>query len=179
MRGFVVAVGVKRGPFRGKVAATATAPALAGQREDSMGLARTLIGMVMVAMLLLSPVRAQTAPMEDEAAWQGVISAQIEAFRTGDATSAFGYAASGFKRSIPDADTFYALILGTGYAPIAQSSNHSFGQFEMVDDQRVMQIVRLVGAEDGRFDALYQLVREVDGWRVLGVQLQRSTAIDI
>lgn len=144
-----------------------------------MRLARTLIGVIALAMLLLAPVRAQTPSTGDEAAWQGVISAQIEAFRTGDATGAFGYAAAGFKLSFPDAEMFYAAILGTGYAPIAQSSTHSFGQFRMVDEAQVMQIVRLLGAEDGRFDALYQLVREPDGWRVQGVQLQKSTAIDI
>lgn len=148
-----------------------------------MRLARRLIGIIapaiLLVMLLLVPARAQAPVAGDEAAWQGVISAQIEAFRGGDAAGAFGYAASGFKLSFPNAETFYAVILGTGYAPIAQSSNHSFGQFRMVDEAQVMQIVRLVGADDGRFDALYQSVREPEGWRVQGVQLQKSTAIDV
>ena len=144
-----------------------------------MRLARTLLGVIALAMLMLAPVRAQAPAVADEADWQRVITAQIEAFRGGDATGAFGYAAAPFKLSFPDAETFYAVILGTGYAPIAQSSNHSFGQFRLVDEALVMQIVRLVGAEDGRFDALYQLVREPDGWRVQGVQLQKSSAIDI
>lgn len=144
-----------------------------------MRLARTLIGVMALAMLLLAPVRAQGPDSAAEAGWQEVISAQIEAFRSGDANGAFGYAAAGFKTSFPDAETFYAVILGTGYAPIAQSSGHSFGQFKLVDGGQVMQIVRLVGAEDGRFDALYQLVKEPDGWRVLGVQLQKSSAIDV
>ena len=144
-----------------------------------MRLAGTLIGVIALAMMMLAPVRAQAPATGDEAAWQQVISAQIEAFRTGDATGAFGYAAAGFKLSFPDAESFYAVILGTGYAPIAQSSSHSFGRFEMVDAAQVMQVVRLMGAEDGRFDALYQLVREPEGWRVQGVQLQKSSAIDI
>lgn len=143
-----------------------------------MRLAKILIGVVALAMLLMVPVRAQT-PTENETAWQEVISAQIEAFRSGDAPGAFGFAAAGFKLTFPDAETFYAVILGTGYAPIAESSSHSFGQFRLVGVGQVMQIVRLVGAEDGRFDALYQLVREPEGWRVQGVQLQKSSAIDI
>ena len=144
-----------------------------------MRLARTLIGVIALAMLMLAPARAQAPTTGDEAAWQQVISAQIEAFRSGDAPGAFSYAAAGFQLSFPDAETFYAVILGTGYAPIAQSSSHSFGRSEMVGETQVMQIVRLVGAEDGRFDALYQLVKEPEGWRVQGVQLQKSTAIDI
>jgi hypothetical protein len=172
MRSFVVADGVKRGRFRGKVAA-------APKREDSMRLAKTLIVVIALAMLLLVPARAQSPDAVAEAAWQEVISAQIEAFRSGDAGGAFGYAAAGFKTSFPDAETFYAVILGTGYAPIAQSSSHSFGQFKLVAGEQVIQIVRLAGAEDGRFDALYQLVKEPEGWRVLGVQLQKSSAIDI
>ena len=144
-----------------------------------MRLARTLLGVIALAVMLLVPARAQTPAASDEAAWQAVISGQIEAFRTGDATGAFGYAAAGFKLSFPDAETFYAVILGTGYAPIAQSSTHSFGRFQQVNEAQVMQVVRLVGAEDGRFDALYQLVLEPEGWRVQGVQLQKSTAIDI
>lgn len=144
-----------------------------------MRLARTLIGVIALALLLLAPARAQAPAAGDEAAWQEVISGQIEAFRSGDATGAFGYAAAPFKLSFPDAETFYAVILGTGYAPIAQSSSHSFGRSEMVGEAQVMQIVRLVGAEDGRFDALYQLVLEPEGWRVQGVQLQKSSAIDI
>jgi hypothetical protein len=137
-----------------------------------------MIGIIALTLLMVAPARAQQAPEVGEAEWQAVISAQIEAFRSGDAAGAFDYAAAGFKLSFPNAETFYAVILGTGYAPIAQSSSHSFGQSTMVDETQVMQIVRLVGA-DGRFDALYQLVREPEGWRVLGVQLQKSTAIDV
>ena len=144
-----------------------------------MRLARTLIGIIALAMVLLAPVWAQAPAASQESAWQEVISGQIEAFRGGDAAGAFGYAAAGFKLSFPDAETFYAVILGTGYAPIAQSSSHSFGQFRLVEDTQVIQLVRLVGAEDGRFDALYQLVKEPDGWRVQGVQLKKSAAIDI
>ena len=144
-----------------------------------MRLTRILIAAVAMAILLLAPARAQDKAATDEAAWQAVISGQLEAFRTGDAAGAFDYAAAGFKLSFPNAETFYAVILGTGYAPIAQSSSHSFGQFRMVNEEQVMQIVRLMGADDGRFDALYQLIREPEGWRVQGVQLQKSRAIDI
>lgn len=137
----------------------------------------SLVGILAIVVMAFAPVSAQDdtgAPV----AWQEVISSQIEAFREGDAPRAFGYAAAGFKASFPDAETFLAVIVGSGYAPIAQSSRHSFGRYQLVDGVMVVQVVEFSGSE-GRHEAIYQLVLEPDGWRVQGVQLKASDVVDV
>ena len=62
-----------------------------------------------------------TPPAEivpDPSAWQNVITGQIEAFRHGDAPTAFGFAAAPFQTAFPDAVTFMESIAASGYTPI-------------------------------------------------------------
>ena len=123
-----------------------------------------------------------TPPAEivpDPSAWQNVITGQIEAFRHGDAPTAFGFAAAPFQTAFPDAMTFMESIAASGYTPIFTSVSHSFGKFTKLDDQTVMQIVNLVGAKQELFDAVYQLTKEAGGWRVVGVQLMKSNGIAV
>jgi hypothetical protein len=125
---------------------------------------------------------AGTSPADvvpDPSAWQNVITGQIEAFRHGDAPTAFGFAAAPFQTAFPDAVTFMESIAASGYTPIFTSVSHSFGKFTKLDDQTVMQIVNLVGAKQELFDAVYQLTKEPGGWRVVGVQLMKSNGIAV
>lgn len=112
-------------------------------------------------------------------AWQGTITAQIEAFRTHDSNMALSMAGKAFRASFPDAETFYLTIVHSGYAPIALSRTHQFGDYRMVDADTVMQEVKLIGADQSLYSAQYLLGREPDGWRVEGVQLKDEKAIGI
>lgn len=133
-------------------------------------LAATVIGLGVLAV----PALAQEPPETDTAAWQEVISGQIRAFRAGDAPAAFNYAGAAFRVSFQNAEVFFETIVRSGYAPIMESHSHSFGDYQMVGDTAVLQLVRLVGNDLQLYEAVYQLVEEPDGWRVQGVQLFRQ-----
>ena len=109
--------------------------------------------------------------------WQAVITSQIEAFRTRNATAAFAYAAGAFHTAFPSAEAFFSAIIGSGYAPIMESRSHSFGPYQQVNENVVLQAVRFIGPDSVLYDAIYQLNREPDGWRVGGVQLVKTTGM--
>ena len=150
---------------------------------------RLLRALVVVALALGSPaVVAQDAvapgdaaeSMEaPEAAWQDVISMQIQAFRDGDGLVALSFAGAGFQAAYQDPNRFYADIVNSGYAPLVQSRSHSFGAFQRVGEVGVMQLVTIVGPDQHLYSAIYQLSREPDGWRVQGVQLTEEQGIGI
>lgn len=125
------------------------------------------------------PVAAPGDIVPDPTEWQAVISEQIDAFRNGDAPTAFSFAAAPFQKAFPDAITFMQSIAASGYAPIFTSVSHSFGKFTKLDDQTVMQIVTLIGSKQELFDAVYQLTKEPGGWRVSGVQLMRANGMAV
>lgn len=133
----------------------------------SLGMALALIG---------SPARAG-----DDAAfpWQAVITSQIQAFRDHDAPAAFDHAGIAFQVAFPDAQAFFVAIVGSGYAPIMESSSHSFGAFSLLGEDGVMQQVRFVGSDHSLYDALYRLTEEAGRWRVQGVQLAARRGVAI
>jgi hypothetical protein len=111
--------------------------------------------------------------------WQTVITAQIEAFRDGDGVAALEWAGAGFKTQFEDPDLFYQAILASGYEPIVNSRSHSFGDFQQVGEMGAIQVVRLVGPDQGLYEALYQMLEEADGWRVQGVALREEEGLGI
>lgn len=125
------------------------------------------------------PAAAPADVLPDPAAWQSVITGQIEAFRHGDAPTAFSYASAPFQKAFPDAMTFMEAIAASGYLPIFTSVSHSFGKFTKLDDQTVVQVVILIGAKQELFDAIYQLTKEPGGWRVTGVQLVQENGMAV
>jgi hypothetical protein len=128
-------------------------------------------------LLAVTPVLGQDAA--PEAAWQKVISSQIEAFRQGDAPEAFAYAGAGFQSSFPNAMAFFEAIIGSGYAPIMTSKTHSFGAFERLGETAVVQVVKFVGPNQELYEAIYQLSQEPEGWRVQGVQLNSPNGLGV
>ncbi|HVY51648.1 MAG TPA: DUF4864 domain-containing protein, partial [Devosia sp.] len=62
---------------------------------------------------------------------------------------------------------------------IAQSRSQSFGPYRLVAPDMVLQQVELVGNDSTVYEALYQLAREPDGWRVYGVQLTRTSGLGV
>lgn len=134
-------------------------------------LAFLLIGL---SMLTLS-AQAEDVPKP----WQDVITSQIQAFRDHDAPAALSYAGRGFQATFPSPEAFFVSIISSGYAPIMESSSHSFGEFTMVGDTSVAQEVKLVGQDQKFYEALYLLTREETGWRVQGVRLVATDAVGI
>jgi hypothetical protein len=137
--------------------------------------ARALLAVVMLTSLALAGEDA--AKPED--AWQAVVTTQIEAFRSGDAATAFGIAAAPFHAAFGSAEEFYAVIAGSGYGPLVTSVSHDFGTFERPDERTVLQVVNIQGNDQRRFRAVYQLTMEVSGWKVEGVSLLADQGIAV
>ena len=114
-----------------------------------------------------------------ETPWQDVITGQIVAFRTHDAPGAFQYAAAAFQTAFPNAEAFFATIIGSGYGPIMDSTGHTFGDFTKLDEHSVAQEVMFTGKDLSRYEAIYILTEEEKGWRVSGVQLVKTPGIAI
>lgn len=140
-------------------------------------LTRSTIAFFFLSLFVAAPaVRAQDAP---QGAWQDVITGQIQAFRDGDAPAALSYAARGFKAMFPSPESFFISIISSGYAPIMNSRSHSFGTFQMMSEDSVAQLVRLVDKEQKLYEAVYMLREEDEGWRVQAVQLVQTAAVGI
>jgi hypothetical protein len=136
---------------------------------------------VFLALALMMTLLLPTAAQDDVTPWQAVVTGQIEAFRAKDGAGALSFAGQGFRTQFEgQPEAFYAAIVATGYQPIVDSRSHSFGAFEMVSETVVMQVVRLVGPDQGLYEALYQLGDEPgEGWRVLGVALRKEAGVGI
>lgn len=154
----------------------------------SLGIAGLILALSGAAYAETAPapaapaVVAPTTPATDalaDAPWQAAVTSQIEAFRIGDGEAALKFAAASFKATYSDPKMFYAAILSGGYEPIVKSRSHTFGKFTKLDDKTVLQVVRLVGPEQGLFEALYQLGLEDDGWHVQGVALKAEKGVGI
>ena len=115
---------------------------------------------------------ANAAPMSDE--WQATITGQVEAFHAQDGAAALGFAGSGFKARFTDPASFLQAIRDWGYAAIMDSSSHNFGAYQVIDADHVLQLVTFTGPDQVIYRAVYQLVREPEGWRIAGVQMMKT-----
>jgi hypothetical protein len=106
-----------------------------------------------------------------------VITGQVEAFRRHDAAGALSFAGASFKQEFADPALFEQAIREWGYAPLMESRSHSFGAYQQVSDIVVLQAVKFTGPDSVLYDAIYQLNREPEGWRVGGVQLVKTAAM--
>lgn len=132
----------------------------------------------MLAALVAAPVQAQEAEVSP-VGWQAVVAGQILAFRSHDAEGALHLAGASFHQAFADPNAFVLAILASGYAPIVESRSHSFGDYKLVAPDLVLQVVKFVDAKQGLYEALYQLRREPEGWRIQGVQLTRTPGIGV
>ena len=145
--------------------------------------ARTLLVAIVIAAAPAPAQDTMTPAPEDamptEMAWQEIITSQIQAFRDHNAPGAFMYAGASFQVSYPSAEAFFVSIMNMGYAPIIESTAHSFGAHRMIGENAVLQEVSLIGKDQERYGAIYQLMLEEAGWRVQGVQLFRQQGMAI
>lgn len=137
-------------------------------------------GWLAVAMMLVALVMPAFG-QDDAAPWQATVSGQIEAFRAEDGAGALAFAGKSFRTQFEgQPEAFYAVIVASGYAPIAESRSHSFGNFNRLSDTSVLQVVKFVGNDQNLHEAVYELIDEPDeGWRVQGVIMRREAGIGI
>ncbi|MEO8759147.1 MAG: DUF4864 domain-containing protein [Devosia sp.] len=135
-------------------------------------------GLVMSLVLLLG---GTVALADDPAAteWQAVIAGQIQAFRDHDAPAALSFASAEFHKTFPDPNDFFIAIINSGYTPIMTSRSQTFGPYQLVAPDKVLQEVKLTGNDQNIYEAVYQLSKEADGWRVHSVQLVKVPGLGV
>jgi hypothetical protein len=116
---------------------------------------------------------AQAVSREDAAAVRMVIEAQIDAFRKDDAARAFSYATNNIRLTFVTAENFMEMVR-TQYAVVYRPHTVAFDVPVPIDDDELVQPVRLTDDEGRNWVALYPMQRGADGvWRTNGCQLRR------
>ena len=102
-----------------------------------------------------------TAHADDAGDIRAVISQQLQAFKTGDSTTAYSFAAPNIQRMFPSAEIFMSMVQ-SGYAPVFQSSNATFGPLQ-AEGSGFRQEVNLTDPGGQSYVASYTLARQPDG----------------
>ncbi|OAI53804.1 hypothetical protein AYO46_00165 [Betaproteobacteria bacterium SCGC AG-212-J23] len=124
-------------------------------------------------LALLSFTTTAQVPAADAAAVRQVIEAQIDAFRKDDAARAFSYATAGIRTTFGTAENFMEMVR-TQYAAVYRPRSVAFDAPIPLDDDALVQPVRLTDADGRAWIALYPMQRGADGvWRTNGCQLRR------
>lgn len=129
-------------------------------------LPRTIAAMLLALGLLGAPAAAQTA--EEAAAFRGVISAQVDAFRADAWDRAFSYASPNIRTMFGTAERFRDMVTG-GYEAVARPQVFEFEDATLLDG-RPTQPVFVIGPDGIARRALYFMEQQPDGsWKIDGV----------
>jgi hypothetical protein len=134
-------------------------------------------GVLLSLLLFIAPAQGQAQDDPLAAEWQAVITGQVEAFRAHDGAGALSFAGASFKQNFTNPADFEKAIRDWGYSAIMDSRSHSFGPYQQVNEDVVLQAVKFTGPDSVLYEAIYQLNREPEGWRVGGVQLVKTTGM--
>jgi hypothetical protein len=143
-----------------------------GKMEISM---RQICAFFLAMPLILSTV-AFAGDVEIKAA-QGTIEAQLRAFQAGDGELAYSYAAPNIKTIFPTVETFMGMV-ESGYQPVRNPSNFSFGKVQEMSSTSIVQQVIILGPDGKDYEAVYTLELQPDGtYRITGVSLKASNSL--
>lgn len=132
-------------------------------------------GLVALWLLLgvAAPSWAENLSKADQAAIQGVIARQIEAFRQDDGGTAFGFASPAIQDQFGNPDRFLDMVR-RAYPSVHRPRVFDFTGL-LTGDGTVVQQVQLIGPNGEAELALYSMERDAAGlWRVSGCVLVRS-----
>ena len=130
----------------------------------------------------ISPAVAAAAPAEAEAilpdadwkAIKSIISDQLAALQAGDSGKAFAHAAPGIRQQFETAQNFLTMVRAA-YGALITARYTEFLEGAVIDG-RVIQPLRLVGADNTVRVALYTMEKQPDGgWKIAGCVLAPST----
>ncbi len=131
-----------------------------------------------VALLIISGFVAQPAHAGDvdkavAQSIQHVISSQMEAFKAGDASKAFSFAAPHIQAQFGNPDRFMKMVRH-GYQPVYKPKYVEFAHLAMSQDGQYAQHV-IVQAPSGEvIMAVYPMIQDDSGnWRIAGVYLKK------
>ena len=129
-----------------------------------------LIALVLFG-LLAQAQRLTDVPAQDQAAIRAVIEAQIAAFKTDDAATAYSFAAPSIKKIFPNPQVFVEMVK-SGYAQIYRPLKVEFGKVSK-SGTSVVQMVKLIGVDGKKANAYYFMEKQPHGqWKIAGVQVE-------
>jgi hypothetical protein len=135
---------------------------------------RLVLSLLGLLMLFSAPLRAESLSADDKAAFQSVISGQIEAFRAEDGARAYSYAAPMIKQIFPNPDVFMNMVR-QGYQPVYRPQSFKFGAAGLSASGRPIQRVTVVGPDGVTYEAIYTMERQPDGsWQISGCAIVRA-----
>jgi hypothetical protein len=147
------------------------------QKGGSMLHRKTMLALLVV-LGLTGPAAAQTVSDSDQATFRGIISSQIEAFRSGDGAKAFSFASPALNRQFGSPEVFMEMVR-RGYQPVIDPQNFAFGPVTTEMNGRPTQVVTIVDKAGKSWTALYAFERQPDGtWRISGVTLKELEGVD-
>jgi len=129
------------------------------------------VGAIVVAAALVTPAQAEDEAAVVRAATEPVMR-QLEAFRRGDFEAAYGFASASI-RELFDPAAFEQMVRG-GYPEIARSVSATVAGAHVLSDTTVYLRVRIGGANGQMVEAVYEMVREAQGWRINGVRTRSA-----
>ncbi|MEM0905876.1 MAG: DUF4864 domain-containing protein [Pseudomonadota bacterium] len=110
----------------------------------------------------------------DPLAVRATISAQLDAFRAGDADAAYTYAAPSIRQMFPTAEGFIRMVR-RGYRPVYEARDAVFLRAQEMPSGGYAQEVGFTDATGDTWTALYTLAQQSDGsWRITGCYLRKS-----
>lgn len=124
---------------------------------------------LLLCLTFTVPAAAQSA--DDAAAFRGVISQQMEAFRADAWDRAFSFASPSIRSIFGDSERFRSMVMN-GYEAVARPRVFEFEEPTTVNG-RPTQPVFVIGPDEIARRALYFMERQPDGtWKIDGVVLE-------
>jgi ABC-type transporter MlaC component len=138
----------------------------------------TYRGVIGLAIVLCSLAGASVASAQQndvvKAAAEPIMK-QLEAFRRNDYDAAYVFASAEIKQMF-DRQAFERMVKG-GYPEIARSTFALVARSEVGPGGDVYVQVRIRGANGSGVEAVYQMVRESDGWKINSVVTRPDSGV--
>lgn len=126
------------------------------------------------------PPQWKTATAAQRKVIAAPIRAQLEAFAKNDWKTAIQFQSAGLQQNFASPKDFQAMMQ-TSYPQFATCQKVEFFQIQISPDGKIAQAqARVTGSDHTKASAIYQMVRESDGFRVAGVaggQMKPATRI--
>jgi hypothetical protein len=134
-----------------------------------------VIGLAIGLATLGGATGASAQPSDIVKAASEPIMKQLEAFRRDDYDAAYVFASTEIKQMF-DRQAFERMVKG-GYPEIARSTFALVARTEVGPGGDVYVQVRIRGANGSGIEAVYQMVRESDGWKINGVTTRPDSGV--
>ena len=136
---------------------------------------RGVMSLVIVLATVVGATAVSAQPSDAVKAAAEPIMKQLEAFRRDDYDAAYVFASTEIKQMF-DRQAFERMVKG-GYPEIARSTFALVARTELGPDGDVYVQVRIRGANGSGVEAVYQMVRESDGWKINSVATRPDSGV--